>query len=492
LPNHEELENLNVAHIYRNRLNWFASDTWRATKTLTINYGVRYEYASPLFERQNHATNFDPSLNNGQGGLYTVPANASGTFERTTVHPVQNNFAPRVGFAYQVTPKFVLRGGAGIYFASYYRYGSESQLALNPPFLTDHQINNSPTETPPLLLQNGFPSGFLDPVSVNDIAAVSQLQLRTINSHIVPSKIYQGSFGVQYSLANNWLLETTYAWNLGRHLWNLTNLNQGDLVTPGSPPVFYFPNFMQGDLPTFIEFLDSNANSNYNALQVTLDKRMSGGLAVHAAYTFSKALSQVSDFEAGLVGTQDRYHLQYGYWDNDTPNRFVGSFTYQLPFGKGHTFASSGVAGAILGDWQLNAIATYSSGQPITIGTPFNGTNTGGGQFPNCIAPAHIHQTIDHWLDPNAYTQPAQYTFGNCSATPGPRLPGISTWDMSLFKMFPITETMNVQFRVEAFNIWNTPQFGGPSNTINTTTFGQISSLASPPRQLQLALKFYF
>jgi hypothetical protein len=492
LPTNQELENLNIAHIYRNGVNWFLSDTWRATKNLTINYGVRYEYTSPLFERQNHVTNFIPSLNNGQGGLYTVPANASGTFGRTTVHPVYSNIAPRVGVAWQISPKFVLRTGAGVYFASYYRYGSESQLALNPPFLTDHAINNAPGETPPLLVQNGFPPGFLDPVSINDIAAVSQLQLRTVNQNIVPSKIYQGSFGVQYSLATNWLLEVNYAGNLGRHLWNLTNLNQGNLVQPGSPPVFYFPLFMQGTLPTFVEYLDSNANSNYNALQVTLDKRMSSGLGLHFAYTFSKALTQASDFEAGLFGIQDRYHLQYGYWDNDTPNRFVASFTYELPVGRGRQFSPSGVTGAILGDWQVNGIATYASGQPITIGTPFNSSQTGGGQFPNCIAPPNIHQTIDHWLDPNAYSQPGQYTFGNCSPTPGPRAPGISTWDMSLFKVFPITETMNIQFRAEAFNIWNTPQFGSPSNTINTTTFGQISSLAIPPRQLQLALKFYF
>jgi hypothetical protein len=249
---------------------------------------------------------------------------------------------------------------------------------------------------------------------------------------------------------------------------------------------------MQGTLPTNVEYLDSNANSTYNALQVTLDKKMSSGLTIHAAYTFSKALSQASDFEAGLFGIQDRYHLQYGYWDNDTPHRFVGSFTYELPAGKGHQFNPSGITGKILGDWQLNAIVTYASGQPLTIGTPFNSSQTGGGQFPNCVAPPHVNQTIDHWLDPNAYTQPGQYFFGSCSPTPGPRAPGISDWDMSLFKMFPITETKVFQFRAEAFNIWNKPQFGPPSTTINTPNFGQISSLASPPRQLQLALKFYF
>ena len=104
IPNHVELENLNIAHIYRNGLSAFAGDTWRATPRLTINYGVRYEYSSPLIERDNHATNFDPTLNGGQGGLVSVSSNASGTFDRTTVHPVYHNFAPRVGIAFEPGP----------------------------------------------------------------------------------------------------------------------------------------------------------------------------------------------------------------------------------------------------------------------------------------------------------------------------------------------------------------------------------------------------
>jgi len=492
LPANQELESLDIAHIYRDGLNFFMGDTWRTTRRLTINYGVRYEYASPLYERDNHVTNFNPST----GALFTIPSNASGTFGRTTVHPVLDNFAPRLGLAYQITPKLVWRAGAGVYFQNYYRYGSESQMALNPPFLTDHAINNAPTGAPPLFLQNGFPANFLAPVDITDIAAVSQLQLRTVDPNLVPSTIYEGSFGFQYSLANNWLVETYYVWNQARHLWDLSNLNQGDLVTPGQPPVFPYPLYMQGTLPTFIENLESASNSNYNALQVTLDKKISNGLLIHAAYTHSKAMSQVSDFEAGLRGTQDRYHRvnEWGLWDNDTPDRFVGTFTYEVPVGKGHRFNPSGVAGKIVGGWQVNAIATYSSGQPIVIGIPFDNSGTGTGSRPNCVAaPAGFHQTISAWLNPAAYSQPAPFFFGTCSPTPGPRAPGLSVWDMSLFKKFPITETRYFEFRAEAFNIWNTPQFASPSNTtINTVGFGQITSLAIAPRQIQFALKFYY
>ncbi|HXM95109.1 MAG TPA: TonB-dependent receptor [Candidatus Dormibacteraeota bacterium] len=507
LPNHVELENLNVAHVYRNGLNAFAGDTWRATQRLTVNYGVRYEYSSPLIERDNHVTNFDPTANGGQGGLVTVAPNASGTFERTTVHPTRNHFAPRLGIAYQITPKLILRTGAGVYYENYYRYGSESQSALNPPFLVDAQLNRNSSQAPGIFLQNGFPSNFLNPVSITDIAAVSQLFIRAIDSHIVPSTIYQGSFGLQYSLAPTLMIETDYVWNRGRHLWSLTNVNQPNLITPGSAPVIPFPTFVSDGSPTTIEWLDSGLNSTYNALQVSLDKKMSRGLVFHVAYTWSKALSQASDFEAGLRGTQDRYrrNLDWGYWDNDTPHRLVTSFTYALPVGEGHAFNPSGVPGRILGGWQFNGIVTYASGQPLTIGITSDTSGANSGNRPDCTGKftANFQQSLNGWVDPVGYATPAAFHFGNCSPTPGPRTPGISVWDMSLFKQIPITESKSFQFRVEAFNIWNKPQFGSPGNLQwNTNTgnnspvpgFGVITSTrpGSTPRQLQLALKFYF
>ena len=151
---------MNIAHIYRNGFHWFVGDSRRAKPKLTINYGVRYEYESLLFERDNHVTNFSPMLNGGQGGLFTIPSNASGTFNRTPIHPKMDNFAPRVNIAYELSPRMVLRAGAGVYFQNTYRYGSESQLALNPPFLTDHSLNSqAPLPRPDSAA--GFPDGLL-------------------------------------------------------------------------------------------------------------------------------------------------------------------------------------------------------------------------------------------------------------------------------------------------------------------------------------------
>jgi len=507
LPSYDELENLNIARIYRNGWNWFIGDSWKATSRLTLTYGVRYEYSSPLFERDNHVTNFNPALNGGQGGLFTIPSSASGTFNRTTVHPKKDNFAPRVGFAFGIAPKLVMRGGAGIYFQNTYRYGSESQLALDPPFLVDAALSPQPTAAPAFFLQNGFPPNFLAPVDINDTARVSGLFLRTIDSHLVPSTIYQGSYGFQYSLTNSFVLEANYAFNQARHIWDLSNLNQPNLITPGTPPIIPFPNFVQGTSPTHIEFLQSESNSNYNGLQISADEKLSRGVTFHAAYTWSKALSQASDFEAGLRGIQDRYHLsrEWGYWDNDTPQRFVMSGTYQLPLGKGHSFANSGVLATVLGDWQVNAIAIFASGQPVTIGITQDNSGALSGNRPDCTTPAAgFHRSISDWVNPSGFSAPRQFFFGNCRPTPGPRAPGISTVDTSLFKNFALTESKSLQFRVEAFNFLNKPQFGPPSNlswnTSNPGTagapvsgFGAITSTVPFSfRQIQFALKFYF
>jgi hypothetical protein len=297
------------------------------------------------------------------------------------------------------------------------------------------------------------------------------------------------------------LFSISYVFNQARHIWDLTNVNQFYQAAPGQAPTIPFPDFRVNQSvppsqtsPTYIEWLDSGGNSNYNGLQMSVEKRLSNNINFVSSFTWSKALSQDSDFEAGLHGIQDRYqrNLEWGYWDNDTPLRFVNSFTYLLPVGKGQRYANTGAAGKILGNWKLNGIVTYASGQPIVIGIPYDSSELGSSR-PDCVAaPGGFQKTINSWLNPAAYAMPSLYYWGDCSPTPGPRAPGISTWDTSIFREFPITESKRVEFRAEFFNTWNTPQFGSPSATILQPSFGQISSLALAPRQTQFALKFYF
>jgi hypothetical protein len=183
----------------------------------------------------------------------------------------------------------------------------------------------------------------------------------------------------------------------------------------------------------------------------------------------------------------------------------VFSGTYELPAGKNHSFANSGALEKVLGDWQLNTILTFASGQPLSIGISQDNSGTQSGNRPNCTTQASgFHKSVADWVNPSGYSAPAQFFFGNCSPTPGPRSPGISLVDASLFKNLPLTETKFLQFRVEAFNAINKPQFGTPSNlswnTSNPGTpgapvsgFGAITSTVPFTfRQIQFALKFYF
>ena len=500
------LTSLNIVHQYQDGRAGFIQDTWRTTSKLTFNYGLRYEFVTPVIERNNHITNFNPNLNNGGGGLFTVPQNASGLKERTTIDPFHAGFAPRLGFAYRASDKIAIRGGGGIFWQGYDRHGSDSNLSLNAPFLTDNEPFFSNSNAPAVTLSGGFPNGFLNPVDVNDINAVKLLFLRTESPSLKPAYIEQASFGLQYSFTPNTLLEASYVFNAAHHLWLFRDLNQGIITVPGQSSRIPFPLFSVNGVDTPVEWLEPVGNSSYNALQVKAERRWSNGLSFLVSYAWSKAMtdmeewlatnSDYSSYGRGSLG-QDAHNLkaEKALGLSDVPHRLVTSFSYALPMGPGHSLASSGILGKVLERWQANGIITYASGQPIEINLPFDTSNTGGfhDYRPNCIkTPGDFPHTVDHWLDASAYAVPAQNTFGSCGPSPGPRTPGLKNWDFSLFKQIPVTESKRFEFRAEFFNFFNATQFGSPVPTLTLPTFGQITTLNIHPREVQFALKFYF
>jgi hypothetical protein len=504
LPNETGLETVTIPHLYQNGLAFFAQDTWKMSQKLTVNYGVRYEYVSPQFNRNNEITNFIPTLDGGVGGLETVSPNASGTYDRTLVQPWRLGFVPRLGLAYQITSKLVFRAGGGYFMQGYDRHGGESMPSLNPPFLVDQDETYTANSAPAILLKNGFPPNYIVPVSIDNPAQIASLFIKAEAGNLRPAMVGQISANFQYSVAKNTLLEVGYVGNNAHHLWQFLNYNQGIISTPGTPPVLPYPQFGEPGAPSTIEWLQSSGNSNYNALQVKFERRFSNGLAFLFSYAWSKGLSDVveglaTDGQPDGYGRwpvpQDAHNLkaEKALFLGDTPNRLVSTVLYQIPLGKGHNFASSGVADVILGGWQANVISTYASGQPIGI---YDAVDLSGTTFqierPNCVANVPYTQTITSWLNPANYSTPSAYTFGNCSITPGPRTPGIKNWDASLLKNFFVTEHDYFQFRAEFFNLFNTPQFLGPNSVFGTPSFGQISTLQVNPRQIQFALKFYF
>ncbi len=235
----------------------------------------------------------------------------------------------------------------------------------------------------------------------------------------------------------------------------------------------------------------SGASSNYHALQVTFGKRLTQGLQLDANYTWAK------NIEEGLTH-QDSYNLRSsrGLATIDIAHRFVVSYLYELPFGKGRKFGGSapGVLNAVIGGWQFNGITTFQSGTPLTITAnntaglfnPLTRPNTNGND-PNLSG--KVDERLNRYFDTSVYSQPAAFTFGNVGPTVNIRNDGIKSFDLSLFKQFNPIERMAVQFRVEALNAFNTPRFGSPNTSVTSTTFGQITSQANTPRQLQFGLK---
>ncbi|HZS49641.1 MAG TPA: TonB-dependent receptor [Bryobacterales bacterium] len=485
-----------VYHDYMNGTNFYAQDTWRLTSTFTLNYGVRYEYFTPWIERDNHTSNFD-SANGGR----VILASNGGVFQRALVNPDKNNFAPRVGFAYNPTKRVVVRGGFGVFYQAYDVVGSESVVQLNPPQFIDTAIGVGPTQPPVFFLRNGYPT--LSPPSITDPKFLTQIQFRAMDQNMRSPYVEQASLGVQFDLGHDTVFELSGVGNYAHKVRKLRNLNQGILTTYGNPAsvVFpYQPTFGNG----FIEYLAANGDTNFHALEMRVEKKYSNGLSFLASYTWSKSLGDVLDnLSAGFSGgvqvfPQNAYNnrADYGPSAFDQRHRFVLSYVYELPWGKGkHWLNGPGPVTYALGNWQINGITTFSTGAALTATAPasLSGTapNGGANARANCLSPVTTGGPLNAWFSKSSFGIPAAGTFGTC----GPNTfygPGLNNWDFSAFKKFPVTESKYFEFRSEFFNLWNHPQFAPPNTSVTSGGFGQITSLQVPTREIQMALKFYF
>ncbi|MGE0452435.1 MAG: TonB-dependent receptor [Vicinamibacteria bacterium] len=476
------------ANLYADGYQVFAQDSWRPSSKLTLNYGIRYEYFTPMFDENDIMTNIDPA--SGQ----TFTAQDGGTFERTLIHPDKNNFAPRVAFSYSASDKMVLRGGYGIYYQHTDRYGSESQLALNPPQLIDVFVTAPSAAAPPvLILKDGFVPPTLD--NINPAAVQWRIQDPNQKTPI----IHQFSFGPEYQLMDNTVMSVEYVGNLIRNGRRLRNLNQGQIQANGS---VVFPYAQYGYGSAFLEQIVTNGRANYHALQTKLQRRMSSGLGFTASYTFSKALGDFLDHLAaggGATGNtpQNAWDManDYGPMEFDVNHRFVLSFVYELPAGKGRKTQLSGVAGALLNDWSLNGILSLNSGRPFTI-TASDRSGTGAGHISraNCLGdaqPSGFDKTVSKWFDTTQFSQPTS-GFGDCGANTV-RAPGSKNLNLSLFRSFPLPKDRRIEFRIEAFNVFNWVNYAIPGQSVaNPTSFGVITSSLGDPRQMQFAVKFYY
>jgi len=477
---------------------FYAQDDLKVTTRLTLNLGIRYEFISHPTERHDAQASYNiatGALEIVSGRNDSLPSNfftqvpVTRNAPRQLVPQDRNNWAPRVGFAYQVTPGTVIRSGYGIFYSSY----EAGPLSIpnpgnNPPFYLESRWDPVTFGVPnPEVskLSQGLPAdAFVRPVA----PALFSLDPGFRNPYV-----QHWNFSVQKKLGWNTVWEIAYAGSAGKKLYEFLNPNQPTPTADASIPTNSrrpLP-FLGGDLTYWC----SCNSSTYHSLQTKAEKRFSNGLSFLGAYTWGKSIDEVSQASLGFnnsVGFRDQRNrrAEKSRSDYDIAHRFVGSYTYELPFGRNLT----GVGKVLADGWQILGIHAFNTGNPYTVAARTNFSNAGGDTRPDVIPGVSLEPSggrrREQWFNPAAFRNPAPGTWGNAGRNID-SLPGQVSIDFSIFKNFPITERQRIQFRAEAFNAPNHPNFRGLSRTYDATNPGELTS-AAPGRQIQFALKYLF
>jgi len=547
----------------------YALDDFKVTPRLTFNLGLRYELFTTIKEANDQDAIFDfNSLSlivpKGQNAQLTptlaTELNLVSNGSRGLIRPDLNNFAPRIGLSYQIFDKLVFRAGYGIFYGGQENGPfSNPSPGFNPPFMSSESFNapcGAASANPaageldcsissanngglPLnVLAQGFPA--------NSLSDPNAPQLYSLDPHLVTPYNQQWHMGFEYQLPADTVLEISYAGSRGLKLFAFYNGNQSvpvegtdSLPTAPRRPANNtdFPHTPVGDglcdlnpvdivngsnpncnpaLDTTIATFRSNTFSNYNSLQVRLEKRYSHGIQFEAAYTYAHALDNASSASLGSVNNGDfedqRFPgTNYGNADFDVRQRFVFSYVYDLPFGRGRLYAKDAgrVLNQIIGGWQMTGVFSAATGNYYTA-TDIDdiiGGDCGGTVGYYCSRPNVVG-------NPNAKPCVPGTLFNTCAFADNMELgtfgdagrniikgPGYKTWDTAFVKQFPISEQKRFEFRAEFFNVLNHTnflfgQFGAISAEPTPLELGQsgfgFPLAARAPRQVQVALKFYF
>ncbi len=528
---------------FANYYGLYVQDDFRFSDRLTLNLGLRWEREYGLQEANNAMiTGFNGSAVNPMFGSVTgiVP---SGILEFAGMNgapvnvgnPNLNKLAPRIGAAYRVNDKTVIRAGYGVFWAPQFAIGAPLPT---PGFTaqTNYVASTNGYETPAGTLSNPFPNGWNRPTgtSLGALTGVGQ-SLSIYDPYAGSPMIQQYSFDIQRQLAGGIAFEIGYVGSMASHLTlgtsavNMNALNpallaQGSALLKSVANPFYghggtgvigAPKVQASQLmlpsPLFgaINYLfDDQNSSRYDSLVLKAQKRFSMGLTFLSTLTWERSTDASSGgagntLNGGAVGPQDPYNMaaEYSLSNFDTPLRWSSAFSYDLPVGKGKTFLGNSnkwVDGA-LGGWSINAVTIFQSGFPLNISqTPnYNSSFGYASQRPNAtgaspVTSGSLESRLSNYINPAAFSLAPQFTFGNVSRTLPMRGPGQANTDLSMFKTFNIKERVQAQFRCEALNAFNTPLFYGPNTSFGSASFGKITSQANFSRQLQLAIRASF
>jgi hypothetical protein len=466
----------------------YFNDSWRISPKLTVNLGLRYELQTRQREEHNRQSFFDYTPGSPTYGTL-VPAHDGGHRAETFSNLDRNNFAPRIGFAWQLNQKTVMRGGFGIFYSGVGNYGINFSGAANPPYAVRILINSPTTAAGTgLKLSDGFPADALNPARVVNPAVYGQPQ------DFPQTEIYQGNIDVQRELWGGVVLSLAYVGSGGVKLRGQMDINAPRPGAGAAQPRRSFPAF--GAINT----LSSFAHSSYHSLQTKLERRFSNGFSLLGSYTWSHAIDNSTDGEnlpdpSVIPQNQFNTNAEKASSSFDIKHRLVTSFVYELPFGRVDGWlGGSRFAQAVFSGFQIGGIFVAQTGQPVNLDVAGNPANTTNPVRPNRLRDGNLarsERNVDRWFDPSAFAAPAAFTYGN-SGRNVLRAPGLANLDFLVARNFRLTETTQLELRGEFFNLTNTAHFGRPNATIGSPQAGTITATAVPNRQVQVGLRLTF
>ncbi len=484
----------------------YVQDDWTLTKSLTLNLGVRYEKMAPPIEVNNRMANLIITPSDPNFGQYILAGNSH--YPRSLIKQSNLDFSPRVGFAYRLPGirDMVLRGSFGIFYAQDFGLGVGNSLAANPPFsnygglaITSDQVNPSTG----FLVVSGATIAPPPPVSPGSFVwnPASTTTLQVWADQMTTPYVQEWNLTVEKQLPWNMAWQVSYVGNAGVHLWAVKQANQPLTNGPGSPNTRRpLAKYASGSLVETSPW----ATSSYQGLSTKLEKHFTNGVSFLAAFTHGRAI----DFQDGaamgmcLGGTgcgggdnpQNAYNLapQRGPADNDSAERFSMAGQWALPFGRGTSHLQSGWPSVVAGGWALAGVYQVETGLPFTPTLPTDNANAGNTSWPNRVCNGNIsNHTLSRWFDTSCFVTPPQYTFGNTGRNVlwGP---GTNDLDLGAHREFHPVERTDFEFRLEAFNVLNHPQFAQPGAVVGTPTYGVVTGTTGNARIVQLGLRATF